>query len=390
MQTELEKTSQETVNDNSKEDTSLSKPSERARDEKGRFARYPKYDKLNTIVDEVLNKEEHQSKVIEEPTQVPIQKEEIKPEFKPNLNPDDFQSDRYKRVVKNADKPLSWASHLDDTWNSLRNYVLKGEGSISREQAAKLMENIYKREEQVAYGIESANSKLGKYKNMFTPYLNEIHSNNLKEEDFFKALADTHIQLKYAPLSQKIDMFKQMGKLYGIPVDGNTIGNSNLPPNVERELYESQQQLRQINNEKYLQEMQHRDTIESQLYKMQEDTDNYPHFNEVSSKMAELAKVNDYDTLDDLYDDAVELSFIDREDNTSKEEIRQKDDLITRLTSRLDALEKQLSSPKKEELNKLSIKTSQPSQSISTTQNRTQRGPSNSRLEILRRQFNDL
>jgi len=389
---ELTPTSSQDVK-SSPDETALVTKSQRQRDERGRYAKYPRLSKLNDVADDVLAKEPDK----EELPSIPAPKAQVKEEPKPEvsegeahkLSTDKYITDKYKRIVQNADKPYSWSNNLQDTWNSLRNYALKGEGIISREEAAKLMENIYRREEQVAIGIESSNDKLSKYRQMFHPYLNEIKTSNLNETEFFKALADTHISLKYAPLSQKIELFKQMGKLYGVPLDGSTINNSNLPPHVEQELYQSQTKLRELNNEKYLQEQNNRDTIEQELYRMQGDTENYPYFNDVADKMAELVKVNQYETLDDLYNEAVNLSSITNETSDTSA----KDKLIEQLQSRLDNLERQISgNNSKDALNKLSIKSTAPSQSVPQQNHRYQKpnGKVNNRLELLKRSFNDL
>jgi len=174
-----------------------------------------------------------------------------------------------------------------------------------------------------------------------------------------------------------------------VPLDGSTINNSNLPPHVEQELYQSQTKLRELNNEKYLQEQNNRDTIEQELYRMQGDTENYPYFNDVADKMAELVKVNQYETLDDLYNEAVNLSSIKNETSDTSA----KDKLIEQLQSRLDNLERQISgNNSKDALNKLSIKSTAPSQSVPQQNHRYQKpnGKVNNRLELLKRSFNDL
>jgi len=365
-------------------DTSLATKSQRVRDEKGRYAKHPRLSQLNEVADDVLAKEP-----LKEEFKEPLKQStfEVDPDLKPSLPLDGYITNKYKRIVQNADKPTSWANSMQETWTNLRNYALKGDGMISREDAAKLMENIYRREEQAQVGIETAFNKVSRYKQMFTPYLDEIHSNKLNEEDFFKALADTHISLKYAPLSQKIELYKEMGKLYGIPLDGSTIHNSNLPPHVEQELYNSQSQLRELNNQKYLQQEQTRDSIEQELYAMQSDSDNYPYFKEVVGKMTELAKVKSYPNLSDLYHEAVNLSSIHSSTSDTS-----KDDLILKLQNRLDHLEKQISgNSSKEALNKLAVKSTAPSQSVPEQNPRYQK-PSrvNQRLELLKRGFNNI
>jgi hypothetical protein len=377
--------------------TNNEKELQRTRDEKGRFAKYPRLEKLENIVDDVLNDPKHKPKVfqVEDGKVVDTKEYEVKEEpkaddFVHNIKPDNFRTEKYKRVVSNAERPLSWSPALSPTWDNLKNFVLKGEGSLSRADAAAIMETIYRREEQVADGINAANGKSHRYKSMFSPYLDEIKSNNLDEEKFLKALADTHINLKYAPLSQKIQMYKELGKAYGIPMEGSTIGQSPLPQSYEQQLYESQRQLREINNQKYLQEEEKLDMLEQEWYKMQEDNANYPHFAAVSEKMLSLAETKQFESLDDLYNEAVQITY-----SSNNQQTLEKDAIIAKLNARLEALEaevrqKQQSNAKKEDLNKLSIKTSQPSQSVTNDNTRLSNGKVNSRLELLRREFSKI
>lgn len=314
----------------------------------------------------------------QEVSQTPTEKKREPIKF----NVDEFKSESVKRAVAEASKPYSWSKDYDSVWTNFKDFIEGGTESISRQDAKKIMENIYRREEQMHAGTRSAQENVNKYRQMFNPYLDEIHSNGFDEEKFLKALADTHLSLKYSPLSQKIEYYKELGRIYGIPVENNVIKPSNLPAHVEQQLYEQQMQLREINNQKYLQSRQNDDILQSKILEMQDNKTIYPHFDEVANDMIALIQQEGFDgNLDNLYQKAVNRVIVPKVQSSEE---------INKLLQRVNELEAQLKSnnSKKEDLSKLSIATSSPTRTISTPPNNNySQNRQSTRREMLERQI---
>lgn len=236
-------------------------PSERTRDESGKFA-----------------------KVAESKPAVPADNPTLEAENAPQRPP----------------KPSSWKKELDEHWNGLHpevaNYL------ALREQQYSTGVSTYKQEAERARNLQQA----------MEPFMPELQRYNIKPEQWIQNLGRAHQTLALGSPQQKLQMFTQLAREYNIDL-GSMAGDPGAESNpiANQQTQWMQEQIAQLNGRwqqfETSQAQQHQATIDGEIQKFAAQTDKYPHFSTVRETMAGILQSGLAQDLPSAYDKAIRM-----------------------------------------------------------------------------------
>jgi hypothetical protein len=173
--------------------------------------------------------------------------------------------------------------------------------AVQRENEFKSGVSAYKREADNARSLIEA----------ISPFVPELQKQNIHPAAWINNLGRAHMILSQAPMQQKIDMFQKLAQDYGIQFNPSEqqYGNESQYAPVDPYAQQLYQQLQQMNQEvsslkgRYEQEDNQR--LMSEINRVAQDTEKFPHFEAVREEMAQLLETNKAQDLETAYEKAV-------------------------------------------------------------------------------------
>jgi hypothetical protein len=178
------------------------------------------------------------------------------------------------------------------------NYV-----AVQRENEFKSGVSTYKREADNARSLIEA----------ISPFVPELQKQNIHPAAWINNLGRAHMILSQAPMAQKIDMFQKLAGDYGIQFNPSEQQYGNEAQYAPQDPYAQQlyQQLQAMNQEvstlkgRYEQEDNQR--LMSEINRVAQNTEQFPHFEAVREQMAQLLENNLAPDLETAYAKAIRL-----------------------------------------------------------------------------------
>jgi hypothetical protein len=211
---------------------------------------------------------------------------------------------------KPLNRPSSWKKEMWPLWDKLA----KGE-ALTPEEARLKAEYILQREGDFAKGVSTYKAEAENAKPILeamTPFLPALQANNIQPAQWIKNLGTAHQTLAYGNRQQKLVMFSQLARDYGVELgemfvkgqDGQIYMNPQLQQGQQAP---AQQQQQAPDVRKTVQEILAQERALGEVEKMKSDTVRYPHFETVKATMAGLLQSGLATDYDSAYDAALRL-----------------------------------------------------------------------------------
>lgn len=176
------------------------------------------------------------------------------------------------------------------------NYV-----AVQRENEFKSGVSTYKREADNARSLIEA----------ISPFVPELQKQNIHPAAWINNLGRAHMVLSQAPMEQKIQMFQKLAGDYGIqfnPSEQQYGQEAQYQDPYAQQLYQQLQQMNQeVSSLKGRYEQEDNQRLMSEINRVAQDTEKFPHFEAVREQMAQLLENNLASDLETAYAKAVRL-----------------------------------------------------------------------------------
>jgi ribosomal protein L9 len=190
-------------------------------------------------------------------------------------------------------RPSSWKKEYWDHWEKLD---------------PALADYLHQREQEYAKGVSTYKTEWDNAKPLMdavAPFLPELQQRNIPPAQWIQTLGTAHRTLALGAPQDKLAMFQQLARDYGIPAqlavqDGQ--GNWQLLAQPQRQ-YQQQQQTPDVR--KLVQEMFQEQFTQQEIQRFAANTEKYPHYEQVRGTMAGLLQSGLAENLEDAYDAAL-------------------------------------------------------------------------------------
>lgn len=182
---------------------------------------------------------------------------------------------------------------------------------LTPDEAKKLADYNIQREREYATGISTYKSEAMQARELqqaMQPFMGELQQHNIQPAQWIQNLGNAHRTLALGSPEQKISMFAQLAKEYGVPLEAITQGaQGQLDPVVTQLMAEIQNLKQGVNTVTSWREQQEMQAINGQLAKFN-DAEKYPHYQTVRETMAQLLESGLAPDLDTAYSKAVRMN----------------------------------------------------------------------------------
>jgi len=176
------------------------------------------------------------------------------------------------------------------------NYV-----AVQRENEFKSGVSTYKREADNARSLIEA----------ISPFVPELQKQNIHPAAWINNLGRAHMILSQAPMPQKIDMFQKLAADYGIqfnPSEQQYGQEQQYQDPYAQQMYQQLQAMNQeVSSLKGRYEQEDNQRLMSEINRVAQNTEQYPHFEAVREQMAQLLENNLAPDLETAYAKAIRL-----------------------------------------------------------------------------------
>ena len=208
--------------------------------------------------------------------------------------------------VKPVTRPSTWKKEYVQIWDKME----AGE-QISKEDFTKFAEYANQRESEYKKGVSTYKAEADRargYEEAIAPFVPELQAQNISPAAWINNLGRAHMVLSKAPYEQKVEMFQRLAADYGIQLNGESNGLSQVDPYTQQLM----NQLNQVNQEvstiknRFQQEEQSR--LMSEIERVRSDVEKFPHFDVVREEMAQLLELGKAQDLETAYKKAVRMN----------------------------------------------------------------------------------
>ena len=209
-----------------------------------------------------------------------------------------------KEYVPTVARPTTWKKEYLPLWDKLD----KGEG-LSQDEARQLLQYNVQRENEFKKGVSAYKAEADNAKHLteaIAPFVPELQKNGIHPAAWVNNLGRAHMVLTQAPYEQKLSMFNDLAKSYGIDLNLAYAGNGATQyqdPQAQmlaHQINALQQQVQQVGSWKQQQENQ---ILQSEISKFAADA-KYPHFEALREEMAQLLESGKAQDLASAYETA--------------------------------------------------------------------------------------
>ena len=217
-----------------------------------------------------------------------------------NLPPADTAAAPAVETPVRLARPSSWKKDYEEQWNTLD---------------PKLAEYIHQREREYATGVSTYRAEAERARSIqgaIEPFMADLQRHNIAPEVWIKNLGSAHQILSMGAPQQKMQLFAQLARDYGIDLQSMVAGDGALQvPQVDQQSLWMQQQLRgmqdAINQLTASRQQQEQAAIVGEIEKFRADTAKYPHFETVRETMAGILQSGLAQDLSSAYDKAIRM-----------------------------------------------------------------------------------
>lgn len=241
------------------------------------------------------------SKTQDEPTEEAPQATDERTEGEETPEPVEYQP-------KTA-RPTTWKKEYLPLWDKLD----KGE-NLSPDEARKMLEYSTQRESEYKKGVSAYKAEADNARALteaISPFVPELQKNGIHPAAWINNLGRAHMILSKAPYEQKMELFTQLAKDYGIDLNSGYSGE-NTTQYQDPQAYALRQQIDQLNQQVQQvtswREQQEQGVLMNEIQRFSSDADKHPHFEAVREQMAQLLENGLANDLETAYAKAVRLN----------------------------------------------------------------------------------
>ena len=212
----------------------------------------------------------------------------------------------YKPTVA---RPTTWKKEYLPLWDKLD----RGE-NLSPEEARKMLEYSTQRESEYKKGVSAYKAEADNARALteaISPFVPELQKNGIHPAAWINNLGRAHMILSQAPYQQKVELFSQLAKDYGIDLNSAYSGENTTqyqdPQSValKQQIDYLNQQVQQVASWR---EQQEQGVLMNEIQRFSSDADKHPHFEAVREQMAQLLENGLANDLETAYAKAVRLN----------------------------------------------------------------------------------
>ena len=209
-----------------------------------------------------------------------------------------------KEYTPSVARPTTWKKEFLPLWDKLD----KGE-TLSQDEARSLLNYNVQRENEFkkgvsAYKAEADNAKV--LREAIEPFIPELQKSGIHPAAWINNLGRAHVVLTQAPYEQKLNLFNDLAKSYGIDLNLAYGGNGTTyqdpyAQQLQQQLHNLQQQVNQVGSWKQQQENA---VLMGEIERFAADTEKHPHFEALKAEMAQLLEQGKAQDLETAYEKA--------------------------------------------------------------------------------------
>lgn len=326
----------------------------RQRDDRGRFIKQTEFEKENQDLKETL------AKGLDLEEEKPVVKEEVKQEISDQETQTqerrDYRSQPKFRYADKSLKPQSWRTPEKQNFEKIREYVLNPEETPppDKELLTEVLETVLRREQETQRAFQEHAGILSQHRQtMFDAEL-EAKKLNISPKEYINGLNEIHTTLSYGTPTIKAEFIKSLCKLYNVNMtpDG-VLQTPQIDSQVEQQLYNNQQQVREYERKEYLQNQEIADKIINELNDIRNNPEDYPHYERLKPQIFELGKKHNLTSAYEAYQMALK-------EDPSINEANELLELKRQIAQERREKEELLAKYNKSNLSKTSLKSSAP------------------------------
>ena len=203
-------------------------------------------------------------------------------------------------------RPSTWKKEYLPIWDKLTT----GQ-QLTNEEAIKLAEYSNQRESEYKKGVSTYKAEADNARALMeaiNPFVPELQKNNIHPAAWINNLGRAHMVLSQGSHDQKLDMFKRLAQDYGIQFGSNGVELQQYDPNVNALLEQINSLKSEIGSVKGWKEQEEQQRLMSEINRVAQDGEKFPHFDEVREEMAQLLEQGLASNLETAYAKAVRLN----------------------------------------------------------------------------------
>jgi len=202
-------------------------------------------------------------------------------------------------------RPSTWKKEYLPIWDKLST----GQ-PLSPEESAKLAAYSNQRENEYKTGVSTYKAEAQQAKMLqdaIAPFVPDLQAQNIAPNQFIQNLGNAHMMLVKGTPEQKMNVFARLAQEYGVPLNAvaQTQQGGQIDPTVLQLMQELQAIKSQVSGVTGWRDQQENQQIQQQLSEYT-DVEKYPYFEMVRGNMAQLLEAGKAQTLKEAYEQATE------------------------------------------------------------------------------------
>lgn len=204
-------------------------------------------------------------------------------------------------------RPSTWKKEYVQIWDKME----KGE-QISREDFVKFAEYANQRESEYKKGVSTYKAEADRaraYEEAVAPFAQNLQQRGIEPTIYIQNLARADQILTHAPYEQKVQLFHQLARDYGIQLNGESVASEQqLDPYTQQLMNQLNMVNQEVSTIKSRFQQEENQRLMNEIEKYRSDKEKYPHFDVVREEMAQLLELGKAPDLETAYKKAVRMN----------------------------------------------------------------------------------
>jgi hypothetical protein len=196
-------------------------------------------------------------------------------------------------------RPTTWKKEYLSLWDK----AYEGQ-PMSKEEGRKLTAYLDQRESEYKKGVSTYKEEARRakaYEDAVQPYIGDLERRNIPPAKYLETLAKFDQMLTYANPEQKTQLFQQLATNYGIQLNqGGQV--QNIDPYAQQLTQLLQQNQQEVQLIKGRLEQEETNKLLAEVNQFASNTKDYPHFEELRDRMAQLLAADQAQNLQEAYE----------------------------------------------------------------------------------------
>jgi len=252
------------------------------------------------VVEDDISEESAKAEVVAEDREEPA---EVSAESEPTESHEEAQD--AAEEAKPITRPSTWKKEYVQIWDKME----AGE-QISKEDFTKFAEYANQRESEYKKGVSTYKAEADRargYEEAFAPFAPELQRRGIEPTQYIQNLARADQILTNAPYEQKVQLFQRLAADYGIQLNGES-QIQQFDPYTQQLMNQLNQVNQEVSNIKGRFAQEENQRLMSEIERVRQDVEKFPHFDVVREEMAQLLELGKAQDLETAYKKAVRMN----------------------------------------------------------------------------------